>query len=274
MIDAARLEHVRFIRKAATGMYTERDIFRAFATAAACAVAYPNREEEYLSDISRYDKKLPWVLQDAFKYMVEDMDKHLYADVLGPAYMELVLQNNPQGRSGEFYTPPPICKLMAMTTLPASADEWYGFSGALTACEPACGSGGMIMASREVMAEQGVAPHKLHWTAIDISRTAADMCYVNMSLYGIPGVVVHGNALSNEIFGSWRTRWPSLGSYHSEHPPRLADGHMTPDAEPSGNGHAPNAVGPLTRAEMEALIRKLIEGGIWRDVKAQENVLF
>ena len=274
MIDATKLEHVRFIRKAATGMYTERDIFRAFATAAACAVAYPHREEEYLQHIGRFDKKLPWVLQDAFKYMVEDMTKHAYMDVLGPAYMELC---KPQGKSGEFYTPPPVSKIMALINLPESAEAWP--DEVLTAIEPACGSGGMIMASREVMHEQGVSPLRMHWTAIDVSRTAADMCYINMSLYGIPGVVVHGNALTGEIYGSWRTRWGVPMPYHSERPARLAGDRTTPDAKPPESPDAPNiqrgpSPGALSAIEMEALVRKLIEGDIWPDGKSPKETLF
>ena len=31
------------------------------------------------------------------------------------------------------------------------------------------------------------------------------MCYIQLSLYGIPAVVVHGNSLTNEEWSSWQT---------------------------------------------------------------------
>lgn len=40
-------------------------------------------------------------------------------------------------------------------------------------------------------------------TAIDISRTACDMAFINTTLWGIPTRGMHGNTLSNEYWAAW-----------------------------------------------------------------------
>jgi hypothetical protein len=39
--------------------------------------------------------------------------------------------------------------------------------------------------------------------AIDISAVACDLCFINTTLWGIPTVVIHGNALSCEQWHAW-----------------------------------------------------------------------
>jgi len=39
--------------------------------------------------------------------------------------------------------------------------------------------------------------------AIDISAVACDLCFINTTLWGIPTVVIHGNALSCETWSAW-----------------------------------------------------------------------
>lgn len=109
--------------------------------------------------------------------------------------MELDLGNV---NTGQFFTPPEVSELMAR----------LGYEEALqtttqpfvTLSDPACGAGGMILAFVKVMLSLGHNPlHRVWVQAVDVDRTAALMCYLQMSLWHIPGAVVVGNSLSLEV---------------------------------------------------------------------------
>lgn len=68
-----------------------------------------------------------------------------------------------------------------------------------TVYEPACGSAGMLLAIAEVLREKGFNPTRRLWVScIDIDPVASGMAYIQLSLMGIAGEVVTGNALSGE----------------------------------------------------------------------------
>ncbi|MFC0403168.1 hypothetical protein [Paraburkholderia rhizosphaerae] len=72
--------------------------------------------------------------------------------------------------------------------------------------EPACGAGGMVVAAAESLNEAGVNYQQaMHATCIDIDPCCVHMAYVQLSLLHIPAIVVHGNALSAQVWGVWYT---------------------------------------------------------------------
>ena len=69
----------------------------------------------------------------------------------------------------------------------------------ITLSEPACGAGCMTLAFASVLREAGYSPHRYLWvSATDIDPLAAGMAYIQLSLCGIAGEVVIGNALNDE----------------------------------------------------------------------------
>ena len=64
----------------------------------------------------------------------------------------------------------------------------------------------MILAFAKVMIDAKHNPAERLWVQCqDIDRTAALMCYLQLSLWNIPGVVVVGNTLSMETRGCFYT---------------------------------------------------------------------
>jgi hypothetical protein len=179
------------------------EVFRDFVTMA--AISLHNRvnqvdalEAEYLTIIGRYEKadvdRFPKLLAE----LVEILDGEPW-DALGQLYMELGIQSE---HVGQFFTPPEISELMARLVYgDALANLKEPF---VTVQEPACGAGGMILAFTKVLIEAGNNPAEKMWAHCqDIDRTAALMCYLQLSLWNIPGVVVVGNTLameSREVF--------------------------------------------------------------------------
>ena len=67
-------------------------------------------------------------------------------DVLGDIFHELELHNE---RKGQFFTPFPICQMMAKMTLGENAQDIITKKGFVTLSEPACGTGAMIIAATQ-----------------------------------------------------------------------------------------------------------------------------
>ena len=125
--------------------------------------------------------------------------EHEKGDWLGCIYEELELGND---ALGQFFTPYHVSKLMGnmicgdKTMLQAEIDR----KGFVTLTEPACGSGGMVLAFAESFREAGFdSATQLFAVAQDISSTAACMCHIQLSLYGIPAVVLNKNMFQAEI---------------------------------------------------------------------------
>ena len=179
------------------------EVFRDFVTMAALSLhnainKVEKLEEEYLSIIRRYDREDVDRFPRLLAALVEVLQVEPW-DALGQLYMELEIASE---HVGQFFTPPELSELMARLTY---GEELKSLSKPfVTVQEPACGAGGMILAFTKVMLEAKLDPAERLWVHCqDIDRTAALMCYVQLSLWNVPGVVVVGNTLTmqtREVF--------------------------------------------------------------------------
>jgi type I restriction-modification system DNA methylase subunit len=176
-----------------------RKVFDAFTRLAACALAAETREAEYLEEAKRWEKPELGLFAEALGTLVMQMEARPFEDLIGGYYMEFALSQKGQQWHGEFHTPKPICDLMARMTL--GDMESLPAEGPITVCEPACGSGAMILSLAGACTPE--VRRRLRVTAIDISRTACDMAFINTTLWGIPTRVIHGNTLSMECWAAW-----------------------------------------------------------------------
>lgn len=187
-----------------TGRQRHRyEVFRDFVTMAALSLhnainKVEKLEEEYLSIIRRYDREDVERFPRLLAALVEVLEIEPW-DALGQLYMELEIASE---HVGQFFTPPEVSELMARLTY---GEEIKNLTKPfVTVQEPACGAGGMILAFTKVMLEAKLNPAERLWVHCqDVDRTAALMCYVQLSLWNIPGVVVVGNTLTmdtREVF--------------------------------------------------------------------------
>lgn len=122
-------------------------------------------------------------------------------DILGDIYHELRLNNE---WNGQFFTPDHICRLMAEIVNPV--DEFAGKDGPVTINEPTCGSGTMVIGAVWAMKRKNFDfQRKSFFVAQDIDIRCVWMAYIQLSLYGIPAVVIHGNTLTMEEWSRWYT---------------------------------------------------------------------
>ena len=121
-------------------------------------------------------------------------------DILGDIYHELRLNNE---WNGQFFTPDHICRLMAQL---ANVDVPEDKEGPITINEPTCGSGTMVIGAVWAMQRKGIDyRRKSFFVAQDIDIRCVWMAYIQLSLYGIPAVVIHGNTLTMETWSQWYT---------------------------------------------------------------------
>ena len=171
-------------------------VFASFARVSATALGCGMREAEYLDEAKRLTAKDLTLFAEALGHLVEAMEAEPYTDLLGTIYMELLGKHASFG--GEFHTPAEICELMTNLVMlePIPMDH----HSLIHVAEPCCGAGAQILALGKRMADR---KNILRVQAIDISAVACDLCYINTTLWGIPTVVIHGNALSCEQWHAW-----------------------------------------------------------------------
>lgn len=160
-------------------------------------------EQEYIAIVGKYSA-------EEFAKFVQLLDNLIDllqvepTDVIGGLYMELELTNL---KNGQFFSPPEISKFMAKIlagdALKNMEDTHKPF---IMLSEPACGAGGMVLAFASEMMRQGVNPaHKLFVQCVDIDRLAGFMCFIQLSLWGIPAQIIIGDTLTRKYRESYYT---------------------------------------------------------------------
>ena len=73
--------------------------------------------------------------------------------------------------------------------------------GYITVTEPACGSGCMFIEVANALHAQGYSPQQVMLVhATDRSRVCFNMTSLQLSVLNIPGLVVYGDSLSQEVW--------------------------------------------------------------------------
>ena len=193
------------------------DIFRDWIELSALSVAnsadkkttetWQQRERQYLEIIGKYQPDEQQLFPELFAYLVEALTYSLTwenapTDILGEIFHELELHNQ---YKGQFFTPQHICDFMGAITFGDSKEqvEKHGYIGM---AEPACGSGAMVFGlARAMMNEELNYCTQLVVEATDIDLKCVHMCYLQLALYGIPAIVIHGNTLTMEKWSVWHT---------------------------------------------------------------------
>ena len=155
------------------------------------------RERQYLQTIKQYKETEQKVFPELFALMIEALEANPEQDFLGEIFMGLNLGNH---WKGQFFTPYNVCKMMAeitVTDLEARIEKkgWVGIH------DPCCGAGALLIAARNTMVRQKLGPRTALYVAQDVDRTAALMCYIQLSLLGCAGYVVVGDSLLNPVAG-------------------------------------------------------------------------
>ncbi len=230
--DSAQKELVKLIQSFSYGHHLHT-VFSDFVEMSALAISnsvdraqFEAREKRYLEIAGKYKREeverfpqMLGLLVESFEQRVGVLRKETayglpvsggLTDVLGEAYMMLGLGND---RAGQFFTPYSVSRMMSMMLMGDVGAE-VERRGFLRLHEPACGAGGMVIAAADsILAAGRNYQQAMHATCIDIDPCCVHMTYVQLSLLHIPATVVHGNALSMEVWGTWYTPAHILGGW-------------------------------------------------------------
>ena len=171
-------------------------VFSDFLEMSVCALSIGAMETRYLEIVGRYDKNEVNLMADAFAALVLEMDKggEGLKDILGDFYMEFISH----GHNGQFFTPEPICEMMARMTNPIETGSRI--------LDCACGSGRTLLAAAKIN-------RNATFYGADVDRNCAMMCLINLCLNGMFGEVAWMNSLSNQFYGAWQIKpYPGYGN--------------------------------------------------------------
>ncbi|WP_431022174.1 N-6 DNA methylase [Erwinia rhapontici] len=175
-------------------------------------------EQEYMGIVRQYEAKDAERMAMLLAEVVLGLEAEA-GDFLGSLYMQLALGESARG---QFFTPFCVSRMMAELQL-GDIDNILIEKPFVTVCEPACGSAGMLLAIAEVIKEKGFNPLRHLWVSgTDIDPVASGMAYIQLSLMGVAGEVVTGNALSDErrrvmyTPAHWLGNWPYRLKNHME----------------------------------------------------------
>lgn len=197
-------------------------VFSDFVHMAACSLYNALHRDEafeadYMRRVGRYSREDANNMSCLLAEVIQGLE-FCPTDFLGQIFMNLELGNT---RHGQYFTPYNVSHTMAQMTLSDGLPVLTsGERDFITVSDPACGAGGMIVAMAEAMLEAGFNPQKqMVAYCVDIDPVAAMMCYIQLSLMGIPAIVAIGNSLTVEIkrematpmfvLGHWHHRWQS-----------------------------------------------------------------
>ena len=144
----------------------------------------------------------PAKLERLIKMIEKEQWSTLSADVKGDIY-EGLLERNAQdvkGGAGQYFTPRPLIQAIVEVMQPKPAD---------TVADPACGTGGFLLAAHDYMAASPTLSRKerrhLKESALrgtDIVDSVVRLCAMNLYLHGIGGdecPIITNDALAREV---------------------------------------------------------------------------
>lgn len=196
-------------------------VFRDFVSLALYALC--RDDERYLQIMDTYDHDRPKgerdadLFAEAFRQLLE-VTARLNHDALGGVYMHLASNYSAKGM-GQFFTPAPMCDMMAGLTIGDNAEEEPRI------LDPACGSGRMLISAAKLL------PAKTHLTGIDMDRVCAHMAAVNLCLFNAHGVIYHGNSLSMEYWEGFITTRSAAGGAVRQMTEEEFENYIARDAE-------------------------------------------
>lgn len=163
---------------------------------------YKKREARYMQIIGKYKPEEANLFAKLWAMLIVALEDKP-DDYLGQLFMELELYNS---WKGQFFTPSDVARMMARMTLDEKFDDIMKEKGYVTVNEPTSGGGVTIIALYEEIKKRGYNPQQaMRVVAQDIDIKAVHMTYIQLSLLGVNIQVIHGDTLTLETRGVWKS---------------------------------------------------------------------
>jgi len=178
-------------------------VWQTFVNTAACAISnsvdrredvWRKREDSYLASIKEFTKEEAQKLPALLGLTTMALEENPAQDFLGTLYMNLDFGS---GWSGQFFTPYHVSEFMALVAMGNDFEAQIEREGMASVSDPCCGAGSMLIAFAQACRARNINYQRdVLFTAQDIDRVVAQMCYIQLSLLGCAGYVVVGDSLT------------------------------------------------------------------------------
>jgi type I restriction-modification system DNA methylase subunit len=151
-------------------------------------------EEEYLAAARNYTQKELEKHSQLLAITMEALE-NTEQDFLGEVFTKAELTNS---RNGQFFTPYNVSHMMAEMAID---EKEIPKNRVCKISDPCCGAGGMLIASAMVMKRRGFNyQHDALFIGHDIDARCARMTFIQLSLLGMPAIIVCGNTITTETY--------------------------------------------------------------------------
>lgn len=133
-----------------------------------------------------------------------------FCDPLGELYQQAISS----GHNGQYWSPENLCDMMAAITIGDNLKDGQ------TVCDPACGSGRMLLAAAKINR------FALFYGA-DLDNTCCKMALVNMLLHSLQGEISHMNTLSNDFYTGYKVSTVLVDGFHMPYYTEFTDPELS-----------------------------------------------
>jgi type I restriction enzyme M protein len=161
-------------------------VFDDLLTMIICAMGRGTQENLYFETIKKYSKNelnmFCRLFGELMKIYYSNIEKRIWSDPLG-TYYEFLAGNYKKSAFGQYFTPEPLCDMIAKLTI--DPNEW-----GKNINEPACGSGRMILAVNAQTTGN-------YYICQDLDPICCKMTAINLCFHEVRAEVHCMNTLSN-----------------------------------------------------------------------------
>lgn len=184
------------------GRYTRYQIWCDFVIWSALSISNaidllnaPRRREQAKDIEKKYTAAEKKVLSEMLSEFVMAMEVDPEQDFLGELFMMCEFGSDARG---QFFTPYSVCRAMASINMGDQIKDQIDAQGFVSCNDCACGAGALLVAFANECKHRDINYQtSVMFVAQDIDYLAACMCYLQMSILGLPGYVYVGNTLTD-----------------------------------------------------------------------------
>lgn len=175
-----------------------------------------NVKEEMLQTYKKYNVKEQMFFPKLLSIFIYLMDKAVNSgkmdDIAGTIFHNLDLGSK---QTGQFFTPQHIAEAMVNAQFDINyVKKTINDKGFVYISEPSCGAGVNVLGFATAMMSNQLNPQtQLFVETTDIDKRCVNMCYVQLTYYGIPAIVTHGDAITNKVWNKLKTPAYYLNSW-------------------------------------------------------------
>lgn len=162
-------------------------MFEDFLVMVVSALSLGAKEGQYHEIVLNCKKPDAYRMAEAYCALVMEMDKN--GEGLKDYFGDFQMEYTRHGHHGQFFTPEPVCEMMARMLNPA------GFGERVGAC--CFGSGRLLLTATKISRDSS-------FFGADIDRTCAMVRVINHSLNGLWGEVCWMDTLMNRFYTGWQ----------------------------------------------------------------------